>query len=163
MARRTTSSPDAAQRDAANEAALQLLETVPLVMRTLRRDVRLPSGDVLSIPRLHALLFIARHPGTDLSGLSDHLGATLPATSELVSRLVAAGFVRREQNDTERRRVSLMLTEAGTAELGAIRGDAEAALAEVVSELERDQLTSLAAALRRLHALLARREAGSGE
>ncbi len=157
--------PDAAAApggpDAAGAAASRLLETIPLVLRALRRDVRLPSGEAFSIPRFHALLFIERHPGTDLSGVSGYLGATLPATSELVKRLVGSGLVTRAPNASERRRVHLALTDSGVAELGATRAEARSALRGLVAGLDPEQLSSLADVLGELHAVLARRDTAS--
>jgi MarR family transcriptional regulator, organic hydroperoxide resistance regulator len=51
--------------------------------------------------------------GTTLMGLAKHMGVT-PATMSLaIERLVRRGYVQRERNSTDRRRLELRLTPAG--------------------------------------------------
>lgn len=91
-------------------------------MRLVRDRMREGRGTGISVPQFRALLFIRRRPGTDLSGVAEHLGTSLPAASELVARLVRVGLVARETDPASRRRIRLTLSGAGASQLG----DAEA-------------------------------------
>ncbi len=125
----------ATSRDHAASVAVQILDTAPLVMRTLRVQLRSGSTETLSIPQFHALLYVRGHPGTGLSELADHLGATLPTMSELVNRLVGAGMLDRSQNPAERRRIRLTLTGDGEAAVMASIDQARATLTELLTQL----------------------------
>lgn len=138
----------------ADEVAGDILETAPLLMRALRRGLRRGSGDAVSIPQLHTMLYIRRHPGTGLSEVADFAGATLPAMSELVNRLVTGGLVERIPNDMERRRICLTLTDSGSAALDATLADARAGLRGLVAQLDEDQLRRLVHALADLRTTL---------
>jgi len=115
-----------------------------------------PAG--LSIPQFRALLFVRRNPGSDLSGVAEHLGTSLPATSELVARLVSQGLLVREADPSSRRRIRLSLSPAGLATLR----DAESRTREwLVSALGRedpDRLARLVAALGDLDRLIGGRD-----
>src|SRR5215472_3469611 len=99
----------------AEACAAQIMETVPLVMRTLRTEMRRRRPADLSVPQFRALAFVRRHPGASLSEVAEHLGLTLPATSTLIDHLVARELVRRAPNPDNRRRLVLTLTADGQA------------------------------------------------
>ncbi|MFN8631883.1 MAG: helix-turn-helix domain-containing protein, partial [Chloroflexota bacterium] len=86
----------AAQPKTARAAAEIVLDTVPFTMRMIRGHMREGRAEGVSVPQFRALLYVARNPGTDLSSVAEHLGASMPAVSELVSRLVRDGLVIRE-------------------------------------------------------------------
>src|SRR6185369_8728731 len=73
------------------ESAEALLDTVPLVMRTVRQLMREQRSSDLSVPQFRALGFINRHPETSVSAVAEHLGLSVAATSRLVDALVARG------------------------------------------------------------------------
>jgi DNA-binding MarR family transcriptional regulator len=114
-------------------AAADLLEVLPLWNRWLRGRIRShePSW---SLPQLHALGYVRLNPGTSLSELAGYLGIGLPTASTLVSRLVNAGYMQREEDPNERRRVSLTLTERG---LGRFEGALDVARDELAGRLAR--------------------------
>ena len=100
------------------DAATAVLETVPPVMRAIRGHMREGRPAGLSVPQFRALVYLRRHPGTGLSEIAEHLGTSLPAASELISRLVRQELVIRETDPRERRRVRLTLAPSGSAQLG---------------------------------------------
>ncbi len=56
------------------ECASKVMDTVPLLMRFIRSDMRSHSAATLSIPQLRSLAFLNRNPGASLSDLAEHLG-----------------------------------------------------------------------------------------
>jgi len=91
----------------------EVLEVIPIVMRSLRREFRSHRGNDLGIPQYRALMFLQRNPGASLSTVADHLGITPPSTSKLIDGLVERGFIYRQSSEIDRRRINLGLTPAG--------------------------------------------------
>ena len=137
-----------------DQVSIAILETIPPSMRAIREQMRSGRAANLSVAQFRLLLFVRRHPGTSLSPVAEHLGTTLPAASQLVERLVRAGFVTREQHLAERRRVELRLTEAGGATLAECDARTRAWLCERLSGLAGEELDRLSGALQELRGLL---------
>jgi DNA-binding MarR family transcriptional regulator len=93
---------------------------------------------------------VRRNPGTGLSAVAEHLGTTLPAASQLVERVVRAGFLTREQDPKERRRVEMRLTVDGAAALAQVDERTRAWLCDRLEGLDPDQLEAIATALRQV-------------
>ncbi len=140
----------------ARDAAAAVLETVPLVMRAIRTRMREGRPEAISVPQFRALLYIRRHPGTDLSAVAGHVGTSLPATSELVARLVRQELVTRETDPGSRRRIRLALSATGLADLEAAELHTTAWLVDVVGQLDGDRARALVAALADLRSLVQR-------
>jgi DNA-binding MarR family transcriptional regulator len=139
-----------------DQVAVAILETIPPSMRAIREQMRSSRAASLSVAKFRLLLFVRRHPGTSLSPVAEHLGVSLPGTSQVVQRLVMAGLVTRQQHAEERRRVELRLTDAGDAALAECDARTRAWLCERLAGLEGPELDRLAGALHDLHELLAR-------
>lgn len=95
------------------ECAARVMETIPLLMRFIRADMRTHSAECLSIPQLRSLAFLKRNPGASLSEVAEHLGVTCATASTTIERLVQRNLVQRTDHPQERRRVVLNLTEEG--------------------------------------------------
>ena len=137
------------------EAARAVLETVPLVMRAIRARMRERRPEAISVPQFRALVYIRRHPGTDLSAVADQVGTSLPAASELVARLVRQQLVVRDTDPASRRRIRLTLSPSGLAGLEAAEQRTTEWLVGVLRGLGEAQLADLAAGLRDLRATVA--------
>jgi MarR family transcriptional regulator for hemolysin len=96
------------------ECVHEVLEVIPMVMRSLRAEFRSHRGSDLSIPQYRTLMYLRRTPGKSLADLADHLGITPPSTSKLVDGLVKRGLVSRKDFPGDRRKIVLSLTPAGT-------------------------------------------------
>lgn len=91
------------------------------VMDALRRSVQaLRSADRtakrelgVSAAQLFVLRRIADAPGVSLAELAERTHTAQSSVSEIVSRLVAAGFVEKSQAVQDRRRIVLQLTDQG--------------------------------------------------
>jgi DNA-binding MarR family transcriptional regulator len=146
--------PSTAATSPAREAAAAVLETVPLVMRAIRTRMREGRPEAISIPQFRALIFIRRHPGTDLSAVASQVGTSLAAASELVARLVRQGLVVRETDPGSRRRIRLTLSDVGLADLEVAELRTTAWLVDLVARLDADRARALVGALADLRSLV---------
>lgn len=95
------------------ECATRVIETIPLVMRTLGAELERRGHRGLSMRRVRTLRFISINRGSNLTDLCRFLDATLSAGSKLVDGLEREGLVRTEASDTDRRVKRISITAAG--------------------------------------------------
>jgi len=95
------------------ECAREILDVVPMVMRSIRNEMRSHRVAGLSVPQFRAMLFLRRHPGISLIDVANHLGLTPPSTSKLIDGLVARELVIRQGSSHDRRRIELHLSDKG--------------------------------------------------
>jgi DNA-binding MarR family transcriptional regulator len=69
----------------------------------------------LSMPQLHLLMFLHHGGNRGVNEIGDCLETTSAAASQLVDRLVNAGFVARHENPDDRRGRTIVVTEKGRA------------------------------------------------
>lgn len=119
----------------AQECARAVMQTVPVVMRAIRTEMRRNGAPLLSIPQVRTLAFLHRSPGPCLFHLAEHLGVTRPTASTIVDRLVRKGMVSRAQDPRERRRVVLHLTPLGLQHFRRTRRATQEWMATVLSRL----------------------------
>lgn len=120
------------------------METVPLVMRFIRADMRARgSYEELSVPQFRTLAFLDRNPGASLSELAEHLGVTRATASANTERLVQRQFIDRCDHPEERRRVVLKLTEAGKEHLQANREQTRKYIASLLGSLTEEEIIQL--------------------
>lgn len=119
-------------------------------MRLIRAHMREGRAEGVSVPQFRALVYVGRNAGTDLSSMAEHLGASMPAVSELVSRLVRDGLVVREPDPASRRRVRLTLSADGERQLAAARERTLDWLASRLAAESPDDLARIEEALRAL-------------
>jgi DNA-binding MarR family transcriptional regulator len=133
-------------------AAAEILDVWPLGTRWVRGQVRAhePSW---SLPQLHALGYVRGNPGASLSDLAAYLGIGLPNASTLVSRLVNAGYLHREEDPAERRRVSLSLTDRGRGRFEGALELARRELADRLGRLPARDLAKITAAMAQLRTI----------
>ena len=98
---------------ASDEAARELLEVVPVIIKDIRSEMRSRRSPDLTVPQFRTLAFVDRNKGASLSAVANHMGLTLPSTSRLVDVLIARGMLTREDNPADRRRVKLGVTNHG--------------------------------------------------
>ena len=118
-----------------DQCAREVLETVPLVMRTVRAEMRRHRTADLSVPQFRTLNFLNRQAGASLSQVAEHIGLTLPSVSLLVDGLVERKLILRNTSAADRRRITLTLTARGQSVLEAAHGATQAALAEKLAAL----------------------------
>ncbi|BAY09190.1 MarR family winged helix-turn-helix transcriptional regulator [Calothrix sp. NIES-2098] len=125
------------------ECAARVMDTIPLVMRFIRADMRAYSATSLSIPQLRSLAFLNRSPGTSLSDLAEHLGVTCATASATTERLVKRHLVQRINDPQERRRVILNLTEEGKHHLKQSQDQTRAHIADLLAGLTPEQVSNI--------------------
>ena len=131
----------------AEEAARQLLEIAPLVMRTVRAQMREHRAPGLSVPQFRTLAFLNQHSGVSLSRVAEHIGVTLASMSKMVDALVTQGWVTRETDATDRRRVTLTLTAPGHVLVTEARLSTQAYLAGMFAALPGFQCETIVEAM----------------
>ena len=119
----------------ARQCARDLLETVPLVMRFIRDQVRQRRAAGLSLPQFRTLAFLNRTKKSSLSAVAGQLGLSLPAMSRLVNGLVDDRLVERQLVSTNRRQIALTLTARGRATLEKMRNEIRRRLADSLKHL----------------------------
>ena len=129
------------------ECAREMVEVVPLVMRTLVGEMRRHRATDLSVPQFRTLAFLNRHEGACLSDVAEHIGLTLPSMSKMIDGLVARGLVLRYVHPTDRRRVTLSLSERGGGALQVAREATRAFLAGRLAVLPESQLAAIVRAM----------------
>lgn len=148
-------------RETPDACAALLLETTPLVMRTIRAQMRGYRAADLSVPQFRALGFIRRHAGASLSDVAEHLGLTLPAASRLVDGLVTRDYVERQPKRSDRRTLALTASARGVAMLDTTRERTLADLRERLAPLSDADRAALTAALESLRMLFTSERAAS--
>jgi DNA-binding MarR family transcriptional regulator len=119
----------------AETCARTVMETVPMVMRSIRREMRRHGTSVLSVPQLRALAFLHRNPGACLFNVADHLGVTRPTASVIIDRLVRRGLLLRAEDPRERRKIAITLTPRGRRLLEQARSATRSWMAGVLAPL----------------------------
>ncbi|MEH1015893.1 MarR family transcriptional regulator [Micromonospora sp. CPCC 206060] len=92
----------------------------------------------LSGSQLRAVMTVEQHDGINLRRLAQSLGMLLSSASRLCDRLVAAGMLEREPGRTDRREISLHLTEAARELLQEQRAERRRRLTEVLQAMSPD-------------------------
>jgi DNA-binding MarR family transcriptional regulator len=118
-----------------DRCASEVMETVPLVMRYIRTEMRSRRAPSLSVPQFRVLTFLSRRPGAPLTGVAEHLGVARSTASAIVDRLVRRKLVNRTPHPGERRSVVLTLTATGVQHLQQAREEASTRMAKVLAGL----------------------------
>src|SRR5437773_825497 len=118
----------------ARESARDILQIIPLVMRTVAAELR--AAGELPAPAHFGLLSILNDRPRMLTDLASIQGVSLPTMSNSISMMVEHGWVRRAAPETDRRVVMIEVTPTGRAALERVARCAEAHLAEVLAPLD---------------------------
>jgi len=121
-------------RDQARETARDILEIIPLVMRTVAAELR--AAGELPAPAHFGLLSILSIRPRMLTDLASMQGVSLPTMSSSISAMVERGWVKRGAPEDDRRVVMIEVTATGRAALERVSRAAEGHLAEVLAPLD---------------------------
>ena len=128
-----------------------LIDPVTEVFRVVgrfRRQLRRSAGRGFDSSRLtesqsELLSLVGRQPGISVNAVAAELGLVPNTASTLVSKLVAMGLLIRTAGETDRRVGQLRLAEPAQQIVDASRSARRALLAEVLGELDDDQIEAL--------------------
>ena len=102
----------------------------------------------LSALQLRALVAVRGSPRINLTRLAEEIDATTPATSRLCDRLEAAGLLRRDHADSDRRGIVLTLTQHGHRAIDVLTEQRCQAIHEVLERVPLEQRRELLNGLR---------------
>ena len=117
------------------ECAAMVMGTIPLVMRSVGAEMKKRRSSDFTVRQFHTLMIVKHEESPSISLVAEHLGATLSAASKLADGLVQCGYLTRETDSRDRRRIILALTESGKAELESAHMDALAYVGEILEKL----------------------------
>ena len=121
-------------RDQARESARELLDIIPLVMRTVAAELR--AAGELPAPAHFGLLSVLSVRPRMLTDLASLQGVSLPTMSSSISAMVERGWVKRAAPEEDRRVVMIEVTATGRAALERVSRAAETHLAEMLAPLD---------------------------
>ena len=133
---------------AAVKSSTDVVAEVFGVVGRFRRQLRRSAGRGLDSARLseaqaELLWLVGRRPGISVSAAAAELGLVPNTASTLVSKLVGNGLLVRTVGETDRRVGQLRLAEPPQQLVDASRAARRALLAEVLGELDDDQIEDL--------------------
>jgi DNA-binding MarR family transcriptional regulator len=138
--------------------ASAILDVIPVIMRSIRAEMRNHRAAELTVPLFRTLMFLEGHPGVALQVLAGHLGLTSPSAFKIVDGLVAQGLVQRQPAEKDRRKIALHLTPEGQAVLDKARSSTQAGLAERLGALSQEQCETVFQSLQLLSPLFLQAE-----
>lgn len=97
-----------------NPRAERISQVVPLIMGTFH-DIRPPHPDeeALTMRQYQALIVIYSHGQLTPSELCEKLSLAPSTATELVNRMIAKGYLQKEEGVEDRRKVVLRVSESG--------------------------------------------------
>lgn len=125
--------------------ARKVLETVPLVMRTVAAEMR--QDDHFFSPAHFHLLLALNHRSCSLSELAEHQSVSLPTMSNSVTILEERGWAQRRRSPEDRRKVIIEITDEGRQMLQSVHDQAEKRVAEILTGLSDGELQQIEAGL----------------
>jgi DNA-binding MarR family transcriptional regulator len=138
----TRPDPGTGEQDTGDDAR-RLRYAVTRLARQLRRQ----AGTDLTPTQAAALASIERHGPVTIGDLATHEQVSAPTATNVVSKLEAAGLVRRLRDDADRRVCRVELTTDGDRELETSRSRKTEWLAARLGDLPPEDLAKLTAAL----------------
>ena len=127
------------------EAARQVAEIIPLIMRTIGAEMR-HAGHGLIPVHMRVLDTCARRVWT-LSELAEVQAVSLPTMSRTVNTLVERGWLTRARSEEDRRTVHIGLTPTGQRVLDETHRQIQAHMSGLLAPLSADERETLLAGL----------------
>ena len=122
-----------------NEFTGVVMETVMMLMRVMRREMRRHQPAEMTMTQFRTMRILRHHPDISLSHLAEHLDITHASASTLIDVLVKHNMVSREYSAIDRRKIMIKLTEHGVATLDAVWQATHNRLAKLMSKLKSEE------------------------
>ena len=134
--------------DPTDDAAVRAMNALRRLVSALRSSGAAASAGLgLSVAQTFALRIIGQNPGLAMGDLATRTLTTPSAVSEVVTRLVVRGLVRRELSPEDRRRAVLHVTAEGSALLERVGESLPERLIAALAVMQLDARFTLANAL----------------
>ena len=131
-----------------DDASRRVMDALRRLVSALRTSGAAASGGLgISVAQLFALRVVGGHSGISMGELAERTLTSPSAVSEVVSRLVAHGFVEREHDSTDHRRVLLHLTPEARALYKRLDTTLPERLVAALARMDADQRIALADAM----------------
>lgn len=142
-------------RKTVRSAAAELLAVVPRVMGAFKMELIRCGSDVRPehLRALHVLALGPRTPGE----LAERFSVSLPTVSKTAGALERHGWIAREPDPADRRRVLIRITDEGERFLAETHVTAERHLAQAIDSLSDEELATVRDGLALLDTALAKR------
>ncbi len=125
-------------------------ELGPFISRRQRLMAREWCRQAISMTHLHVLLLLETEGPLSMGRLAEHLDASLPSVTGIVTRMEERGLVRRSHGEDDRRLVLVRLTDAGQAALEETDVLRRQHISRVLETLSSEQQQNLLRAVRDL-------------
>ena len=154
---RAIAEAERAYRARLDEATTQVIRTFPRMFRTIKHGLRAAEGNPaladLGEQQMWVLYMLNRGPQLT-SELARMFNVAMPTMTRTVDALVQKGFVERQQDAQDRRKMYLRLTEAGEQVAGTAHASFRRGVAHFLSPLNGQQLDDILRACRHIGDLL---------
>lgn len=104
------------------------------------------------------LYFLRERGSMSQQELLEEMGVRAGSLSELLSKLEAKGFIRKEKSETDKRNYNVSITPEGLQALEDMHARHQAAMTDLLSCLEPEERVQLGALLAKLHTCWSERE-----
>ena len=125
--------------------ARQILEVVPLVMRTVSAELR--QTDPFVVTAHFRLLWLLKHRSHSLSELAEHQAVSLPTMSNSVTILEERGWASRKRSETDRRKLMIEITPEGHEVLEQVHQHMAQRVAEIIDPLSAEDQAAISRGL----------------
>ncbi|MCX2727560.1 MarR family transcriptional regulator [Thermomicrobium sp. 4228-Ro] len=115
----------------------------------------------LTMAQLKVLFAVSCGGSLTISEIAERLGISLPTASHLVDRVVQLGLAARREDERDRRRTLVEITERGDALLRQVRQGNEQPWRELLAELAADDLAALLRGVQALTTVVRQARTGS--
>jgi DNA-binding MarR family transcriptional regulator len=140
--------------DVKSKCAEQVMDAVPMAIRTIGAEMRRRHSEKLSAQQFRAMSFIRFNRGASLSSVADFVGVRLPTTSKLVDGLVDKKYVIRKTDGADRRRVVLNLSARGEEILDYMRRDAIGFVENILQPLSEKECAMMMLSMELLYTMM---------
>lgn len=104
------------------------------------------------------LFFLHEHGPLTQRQILEEMGVRASSLSELLSKLEAKGYVKKEKSETDKRNYNVSITDEGIRALEEMHIKHQAAMSDLLSGFEPEERKQLAALLSKLHTLWSERD-----
>ncbi len=98
---------------------------------------------VATMLQMQALTFLAGQPKTKMSEIASHLQTSFSSATQIIERMVQAGFITRVNDDNDRRVVQLSVTSAGVNQLKELKKAKKEQMKKLLAKVDANDMKEL--------------------